>query len=52
MKKTPCFHPGKDPEEGWVPDLDRGGTQKAAKSDGILSSAAQGVNSAIGIVFF
>lgn len=52
MKETRCLHPGKDPGEGWVPDLDRGGSQKAAKSDGVLSFAAQGVNSAVRIVFF
>ena len=52
MKETPCFLPGKDPATCWGPDLSRGGSQKASKSNGILSSAAQGVNSAFGIVFF
>ena len=51
MKDTPCFLPGKDPAKCWGPDLGRGGSQKALKPTGILSSAAQGVNSAIDIVF-
>lgn len=51
MKDTPCFLPGKDPAKCWGPDLDRGSSQKALKPSGILSSAAQGVNSAIDIVF-
>ena len=51
MKDTPCFPPGKDPAKCCGPDLGRRGSQKALKPSGILSSAAQGVNSAIDIVF-
>lgn len=52
MKETPCFLPGKDPAKCWGPDLGRGSSQKAPKSNGILSAAAQGVHSAIGAVLF